>query len=378
MDRPDAATRRLAVDMLGQRRVVSAVPALLKAAGDPDESVRVASIKILGRLVGVAEFPALVGVLVKAGSSAEIQATEGSLSAVCIREAQPSAGAVIIRKALYGDLPDGVSADVTKKVAEMVKAGSLSIEASNSNFGDPVQGVAKRLRVEYTADGTLDAKTVAEGKTLTVTAGATPRACTDALCAALEEAPTEPKLALLRVLRSARGARALAAVRAAANDADAKIRDEAVSLLCGWPSVEALPDVIRIARSASDLRVKVLALRGCFRLIPMKNAPAEEKLALLKVALALAERKEEKRLALAALAAVHTPEALSVVVPHLDVPDLKEEASLAVLAIAEEIVGKHPSEVADAVSRVLKVTANKGARQRAEGLLARAKKRAVR
>jgi HEAT repeat protein len=378
LDRPDAATRRLAVDMLGQRRVVAAFPALLKAAGDPDESVLVASIKVLGHLAGVAEFPALVGVLVKARSSAEIRAAEGSLSAVCIREARPSAGAVAIRKALYGDLPDGVTADVTKKVAAMLKAGTSTIEASNNNFGDPVQGVPKRLRVEYTADGTLETKTVAEGKTITITAGATPRACIDALCAALEKAPTEPKRALLRVLRSARGARALAVVRAAAGDADAKIRDEAVSLLCGWPAVDALPDVIRIARSATDLRIKVLALRGCFRLIPMQHAPAEEKLALLKEALALAERKEEKRLALAALAAVHTPEALSVVVSHLGVPGLKEEASLAVVAIGEEIVRSHPSEVADAVSRVLEVTANKGARERAEGLLKRAKKRAIR
>jgi hypothetical protein len=60
------------------------------------------------------------------------------------------------------------------------------------------------------------------------------------------------------------------------------------------------------------------------------------------------------------------------------VPDLKEEASLAVVAIAEEIVGSHPSEVADAVSRALEVTANRGARKRAKGLLERARKRATR
>jgi len=371
---PNAEARRIAIEQIGQRRPVGAIPALLKAAEDPDESVRVASLKALGNLAGGAEFPALIGLLLKAKSPAEIRAGGSALSAICVREARPVAGKVVIRRAVYGDLPGGASIDVTKKVAAIVRAGSLSVEASNSNFGDPARGVAKKLRVEYTVDGRLETKTVNEGETLTITAGVTPQAFIDALCAALAQAPAEPKLALLRILRSARGPKALAAVRTAATDANAEIRNAAISLLCRWPTADALPDVVKLAKTSSNPKLKILALRGYIRLIPLQNVPVKEKLASLKDALTLVERNEEKKLALAVLGGIPAVEALALVAPHLSNPAVKEEASLAAVGIAERIVRRHPSQVAEAMSQVLKVTANKQTARSARRLLGRAKR----
>jgi len=45
-----------------------------------------------------------------------------------------------IQKAIYGDLPDGMSIDVTEKVRTLVKNGSLDTTASDSIFGDPYNG----------------------------------------------------------------------------------------------------------------------------------------------------------------------------------------------------------------------------------------------
>jgi hypothetical protein len=75
---------------------------------------------------------------------------------------------LIIRKAIYGDLPDGSSTDVTSKVAQAVADDALSIGASNDNFGDPAAGITKILRVDYTFDGKERSKTVHEGQTLTI------------------------------------------------------------------------------------------------------------------------------------------------------------------------------------------------------------------
>jgi len=65
------------------------------------------------------------------------------------------AGSVVIQKAMYGALPDGPAADVTGKVAEVVKSGSLSVDATNVNFGDPAPGrvkkAARRIRRERNA-----------------------------------------------------------------------------------------------------------------------------------------------------------------------------------------------------------------------------------
>ena len=50
---------------------------------------------------------------------------------------------MIIRKAVYGELPNGVTVDVTEKVRAMVKNGALSVAANNTIFGDPYNGKMK-------------------------------------------------------------------------------------------------------------------------------------------------------------------------------------------------------------------------------------------
>ena len=79
-----------------------------------------------------------------------------------------SAGKLVIVKAMYGDLDGDKTADVTAKVAAMVKDNSLSVEASAANFGDPARGSPKQLKVSYTLDGVYRSKTVDEGQTLDI------------------------------------------------------------------------------------------------------------------------------------------------------------------------------------------------------------------
>jgi len=75
---------------------------------------------------------------------------------------------LVVKKAVYGDLPDGAKIDVTEKVAKMVKEDALSVDATNDNFTDPAVGVAKKLTVDYTFDGKEKSKTVNENETLTI------------------------------------------------------------------------------------------------------------------------------------------------------------------------------------------------------------------
>ena len=74
----------------------------------------------------------------------------------------------VIVKAEYGDLPDGAKADVTAKIKELAKPDGLTVDATNDNFGDPAEGVLKKLKVEYTLDGQKMARTVDENETLTI------------------------------------------------------------------------------------------------------------------------------------------------------------------------------------------------------------------
>ncbi|HWE96834.1 MAG TPA: DUF3395 domain-containing protein [Tepidisphaeraceae bacterium] len=76
---------------------------------------------------------------------------------------------LFIRKAVYGDLtPKGETADVTEQVADLVKGNALTLTAGNELFGDPAEGVVKRLRVDYTFDGVNKSKSVGENEKLTI------------------------------------------------------------------------------------------------------------------------------------------------------------------------------------------------------------------
>ena len=365
MSAPDAKTRCTAIDLVGQRRVVSAMPALLKAAEDADKQVSTASFKVLGDMAGAAEIPAMIALLSKTQSSG----AENALSAVCARQGEPAAGSVVIKKAVYGALPDGPLAEVTKKAAELVKSGVVTLEASNGNFGDPAPKKPKKLCVDYIVNGVAASKTVAENETITFTSVTVSPACVDALCGAMAQAPVPAKQALLRILRSAGGPKALTAVRAAMTDANAEIKDTATRVLCDWTTAEAADEQLALAKTSPNKTYKVLALRGYIRAIGDANLDAAKRQAMCKEATALIQGDAEKRLLLSALSNAGGADSLAMVMSHLDNPAIKDEACLAAAAISERLVASNPTVVAEAMKKVVKATKNEGILRRARKAL---------
>lgn len=366
---PAVKVRLLAIDLLIRRQYSGALQLMLKTAGDSDEEVRIASLKALSSLAGMTELQKMLDLLVNGQTKNEIRAAESAVSAICTRSSTESGGSVVIVKAVYGDLVGNKLADVTSKVAEMIKAGSMDVEASNSNFGDPAGGRVKQLRIDYTVEGRAQSKTVSEGETITISASTVNPACTEAVLAAMKKAPVDPKLALLRILRTIGSGKALVGVREAAGDANTEISETALRALFDWPNADALPDLAALARTASKPTFKILALRGYIRLIDLKDGAPAERLELIKDAMSLTERTDEMRLVLGALCNVQTVDALALVVPHLDKPELKEEASAAVVAIAEKIRKPYPASVTEALDKVTKVSANEKTVESAKALL---------
>jgi hypothetical protein len=74
-----------------------------------------------------------------------------------------------IQRAVYGVLEDPQKCvDVTAPLAALVQDNTLSVEASNRIAGDPVYGIVKKLRVDYTLDGAPQSKTVSENEILEI------------------------------------------------------------------------------------------------------------------------------------------------------------------------------------------------------------------
>lgn len=261
----DTRTRIGAIGAVGLRRITSAIPALLQAAGDADAGVGGASFKVLGELGGMAEIPGVVRALL--GTQA-FDAGENAL--IAIGERQP----------------------------------------------DPTR-------------------------------------CADLLLPELNVAKGEAKLALLGALGSLGGRKALEAMRAAAIDPDEAVRETAWRALCDWPTVDALPDLARMTRTATEPTLRSLALRGQLRLIPLQSKTPAELAAQVGELLPTLEQLEAQPLALSTLAGIHGPEALALVVPYLGRVGFTAEAGVAAVTIAEKIVARHPVEVASAMLGVL-------------------------
>ncbi|MGO9111871.1 MAG: HEAT repeat domain-containing protein, partial [Thermoguttaceae bacterium] len=370
----DAKVRSLAVQMIGQRNIAGATANLLKAAEDPAEIVRLAAFKALRQQAGAADLPALLTILAKARSSADIQAAESAVIALCAREGKPASGNIVVTKAEYGDPSAGLSADVTKKVADLAKAGILAIDASNDNFGDPASGHVKMLRVDYRVNGANASKTVHEQETLTITATSTPPAIVDAIFGALQGARGEAKLALLRSLRTAGGPKALQTIQAAMADNDPQVKDTTLRILCDWPTPDALPLIIDLATRPPTKTIKILALRGLVRLVPQEESLDAKKFDTLNRAMALADRNEERQLVLSALGNIPTTDALVLVASHLDNSSLREEACIAAVTIAEKVAHSHDARVTAVMTRVVKMATNKELADRANSIARQAEK----
>lgn len=201
------------------------------------------------------------------------------------------------------------------------------------------------------------------------------------LSSLLSEAQAAKKPSVLKVLASIGGPAALKTVRAVIADAkaDPALRSAAIRALGNWKSEAAAPDLLELAKNASNSTEKVLALRGFLSLAGKSEITPQERLAMCKQATPLIARPEEKRLLLSALGNIQSPAALQQIAPHLDDAATREEACAAAVGVVEKMFkgrgpGKVPPIVVQSMEKVQATTANPDLAKKARGLGEQAKK----
>ena len=194
-----------------------------------------------------------------------------------------------------------------------------------------------------------------------------------ALLAALPDASPPNKELLLGALPELGGRPALAAVAAAAQGPDEKLRTAAVAALANWPEASAAEAMLQAAKAATDPRPQALLLRGLVRVVRAGDQPADAKLGRYQEALALTPRPEDKKIVLGALVDIKTMAALALLDKYLDDPDLREEAAnLAVLVACAEGSFKGLTEPAarPVLTKVAGILKDESARKKVEAQLA--------
>ena len=91
LDSAEQARRLTAIELVGRRRMSSAIPALLKAARDADPQVRLGALKVLGDLAGAEQQDALLELLTSAKSPQEMEAAGRALGDVFAKAGNPDA-----------------------------------------------------------------------------------------------------------------------------------------------------------------------------------------------------------------------------------------------------------------------------------------------
>mgnify|MGYP000185726018 CR=1 FL=1 len=352
-----AATQPLVIEALAVRGDPAAAPAIVQATRSADDRVRVAALQALASVGDAAVVP-LLAQAAAGEAKAEADAARGALALLKgkgvddavlaeMKKAEPKAKAELI-KTLAARRAEGA-------VTELLKAAE-----------DPDEGVRREA---FTAIGKLatektfpalvalvvkakgdEALKAAERAVLTVARDLSNADARDAaLVAALAEAGTPGKTALLRVLGRFGGAKALAAVRSQLADKDEAVRDAALRTLAEWPDPAPADDLLNLVKGAKSETHRVLALRGYVRMLALpSDRPIGDVLARYDEAMKLATKPEEKKTILSGMSDLRHPAVLKALQPYLADDTLKAEAEAAIKKVTEAM--KAPARVTASVN----------------------------
>jgi HEAT repeat protein len=371
------------LSVLGDRGDVTALPAVIEAGKSPEESVRVAALRALGQLGGVANV-LLLAERAAAGKGAEQKAAREGLYR--LRGAEVDAA---ILKSLSATNP-GVKAELIDAIGErniagavetLLKAGkdenrkvrleSLRVLRIVAKPEDMPALVNLLLETENEADRGEAEKMVAavahkiEDKTRQ-------SAAVQAVLPNVKDAPD--RASLLRVLGRIGDAGSLPTLRAALASRESEVQDAAIRALSDWPTAEPVPDLLKVAQTSANQVHKVLALRGFVRLLGLESdRPAEQTIDLYRKAMDLASDATEKKRVLAGLASTKSLAALNMAAGYLDDVALHLEAESAAVRIAPAVVGANSQRVKEVLQKVIQGTQNETIREQAQQIVSQIK-----
>jgi len=348
---PDAQAALL--DALADRGDAAARPAALEMLKSQEEAVRAAATRALASLGEAADVPLLVQLL-RAAAGPEKSAAQASLARMqgqCVnaaivaelKSAKPDARIQLIdvlaarraKDSVPSILAGSQDADAKVRMASMTALGQL---AGPEHAADMLQGV---LKAEPGAEREAAEKAVmfACNQTKDADKRAVP------LLAAFAKLGEDDRTALLTALGRVGGPDALKVVQAAIADPHVQRSDAGIRALCNWPDASVADQLLDLAQTAKAANHRTSALRALIRVaaLPDKRSDAE-RLDLLKKAMTLATRDDERNLVLKRARAIRTIESLRFAAPYMDKPKFAQEACATVVELAHHRGLREPNK----------------------------------
>ena len=304
--------RLAAIAVLERMGTRSVAPILMETAGGSDPEASAAATAALVRLPGNE---------VDADLLACLEPAKGKLCQALIE--------VVSQRHIEAALPTIVrhisDPDDVIRGASLRALGAMGGEAQ----------LAALIQLLGRPDATKDRPAI-EAALLTI-GGRKGAACVPRLQPLAASGDSATRIIALHALEAAGGPQALASLKAATEDADETVRDEAVRSLSSWPNTwpedgAVMEPLLALAHNGAKPSYKVLALRGCLEFLQNdKHLKPNEKPAKVAELVPLMVRPEEKRLAIAVVRNALNAKALELLGAFAADPAVAEDAASAIL-----------------------------------------------
>lgn len=368
----------LVINLLANRSDRASLLDILAACRSSEKSVRIAGIEALGVLGDAGHVLWLAEPAARAAGEEQAAARESlrvlrgtDVHARMIGRMKEADAAVQVE--LVQALADRGATEATPVLLQLATGDEASVRAASYRALRELAGTAEiETLVALLAGAPSEEQKQLENVILGVARRTNAAAQTSkAILAKLDSVPdTHRQGTMIGILGQLGDASALATLRRALRDADREIRYTAIAGLGRWPDATPLPDLLQVVRDDTNSAHQVLALRGYIDLVGRADSmKAEEKVQCCKTALSLAPNAAEKRRVFAVLTNVKTVEALQLAASGVQDEPIKEEAALAVVAIAKDISAGNAEPVKAALGSVVTANVRNAAKEQAQKML---------
>lgn len=331
---------------IADRRDPRVLPAVLAAANEGEKPVRLVAIGVVGRLGNASN----LGPLLEVAGDADAELSEAAKQAITALSDQKADSEITSQLAAADGKPLIVLIDLvgrrriaatdllTKRLDHADQAiRGAALTALGATISPKELGVllSQAIKPKNAADAQA-ARSALRAACLRMPDR---DACAAELAAAMSQASVATQSRLLEILGAMGGAKALETIHVAMKSNVGELQDAGSRVLGEWLNVDAAPVLLELAKSASDDKYRVRALRGYLRLARQFATSDEQRAEMCQNAIAAAGRTDEQKLALSILERHPCRDALNVAAKATQSPELKQEASRVTLAIAEKLGG---------------------------------------
>lgn len=332
--------------------------AVLAAARQGDKQVRIAAIGVVGRSSDASGLSALLDIATESDTELA-QAAKAALtdlqgknvnSEIAARLAKADAKSLAVLIELVGQRRIEATAALTKAAKNSDAAiRSAALTALGETVGP--QGLSLLISEVVAAKNPADAPVALKALRAACVRMPDREACAAELASAISQAPASKQANLLEILGAMGGPKALSTIAAAMKGNDEQLQDAGSRVLGEWMSVDAAPVLLDLAKTASNDKYQVRALRGYIRLARQFAMPDAQRAEMCQKALQASDRNDERKLVLAVLERYPNVDTLKVAVKATETPGLKEDAARSAMAIAQKLGGTS-AEAQDLVAKI--------------------------